>query len=127
MNTKSPPSRRKGISLSAILRARCPGCHQGKVLEGIFTIRPLCTHCGYDFYPEPGFYMGAMAVGFLLTAILTVPPMIILKLMNVEMNLLLVFPFIEFFFIGTFLIFYSRILWLHLEYRMTDRLDGHSH
>ena len=69
--------------------------------------------------------MGAMVVGFFLTALVTIPPTIGLKLLNVEVKLLIAFPLIEFIFVGTFIVFYCRIIWLHLEYRMTDRLDGH--
>jgi Protein of unknown function (DUF983) len=96
----------------------------GSVIKGVFAMRENCPGCGYNFHPEPGFYLGAMAVGFLLTAIVTIPPTIILKLLDVETSLLIVFPLIEFIFVGTFLMFYCKILWLHLEYRMTRRLDG---
>ncbi len=111
------------LKIMSILRARCPACHSGHVLKGVFLIRPSCLRCHYNFYPEPGFYLGAMVVGFLLTAILTVPPMIVLKVLNVDPILLVLFPFAEFIFVGTFIIFYSRILWLHLEYQMTSRLN----
>lgn len=93
-------------------------------MEGVFSIHRRCPHCNYNFHPEPGFYLGAMAISFLITAMLTVPPMVVLKLMNVDIALLVAFPFLEFLFLGTFLMFYSRVLWLHLEYRLTDRLDG---
>ena len=87
-------------------------------------MHPRCPNCDYNLYPEPGFYLGAMVVGFLLTDILIVPPIIVMKLMNVDINILCAFPFVEFVFIGTFLIFYSRILWLHIEHRMTSNLEG---
>jgi uncharacterized protein (DUF983 family) len=112
------------LSIVAILKALCPRCHIGKVTEGLLGIRPKCLSCEYSFYPESGFYLGAIAVGFLITAALTVPPMIILKILNVEIEILLGFPFIEFLFLGTFLTFYSKILWLHLEYQMSSRLDS---
>ena len=112
------------FKVGSILRARCPSCHKGKVLKGVFSIRTRCPNCNYNFEPEPGFYLGAMAVGFLLTAVVTIPPTIILKILNVDIGLLIVFPIIEFIFVGTFLMFYSRILWLHLEYQMTKKLDG---
>jgi uncharacterized protein (DUF983 family) len=124
MQTPSEKLPKPAIRPGAILRARCPSCLKGPVLEGVFAIRPKCLVCGYDFHPEPGFYLGAMAVGFLLTAILTVPPTVALKLLGVDIALLIAFPLIEFVFVGTFLIFYCRILWLHLEHRMTARLDG---
>lgn len=113
-----------GFRLSSVCRARCPACHTGAIMEGVFSIHRRCPHCNYNFHPEPGFYLGAMAISFLITAMLTVPPMVVLKLMNVDIALLVAFPFLEFLFLGTFLMFYSRVLWLHLEYRLTDRLDG---
>lgn len=119
------PTQKSKFKLSSVLRARCPSCHRGQILEKVFSLRERCPECDYNFYPEPGFYLGAMAVGFLLTAIVTIPPTIVLKVMNVDSQILFVFPFLEFIFVGSFLIFYARILWLHLEYQMTDRLDGH--
>jgi uncharacterized protein (DUF983 family) len=116
--------KRRGVRLGSILRARCPSCHQGKVRQGLLGIRPRCPVCGYDCYPEPGFYLGAMAVGFLFTATVTVPPTVILKLLGVDILLVVLFPFLEFLFVGTFIIFYFRILWLHLEHEMTRRLEG---
>ncbi len=113
---------RSPLRLSAIFKARCPKCDVGKVTKGFFSIHRRCQSCGYDFHPENGFYLGAMAVSYLLTAMLTVPPMIFLKVMKVDLAVLIAFPFIEFAFVGTFLMYYSRILWLHLEYRMTNRL-----
>lgn len=114
----------KGFRISSIIFAKCPSCHKGKVLDGFFSIRPRCQKCNYNFYPEPGFYVGAIAVGFLLAAVTTVPPLIIMKVLDVDVNVMLIFPFIEFIFVGTFLTFYSRIIWLHLQYRLTNRLDG---
>jgi uncharacterized protein (DUF983 family) len=121
-STRRPGS--ASIHIGSILRARCPACHKGPVLHGVFGIYSKCSVCGHDFHPEPGFYLGAMAVSFLLTAMLTVPPMIVLKLMNVDIVLLIAYPFIQFLFLGSFLMVYSRVLWLHLEYRMTGGLEG---
>lgn len=118
------PNKKNGFKLSSVIWARCPACHQGKVTDGLFSIHKECSHCHYNFHPEPGFYLGAMAVGFFFTALVTVPPTIVLKVLNVDLVLLITFPFVEFLFVGTFLLFYCRILWLHLEYQMTRRLDG---
>jgi uncharacterized protein (DUF983 family) len=112
------------FNLVSILKARCPACHQGPVLKNVFGIHPECSRCGHNFNPEPGFYLGAMAVSFLLTAMLTVPPMIALKFMDADISVILAFPFFEFMILGSFLLVYSRVLWLHLEYRMTTKLQG---
>src|SRR3954464_15772847 len=112
------------IRISSVLKARCPKCHEGKVLKGIIAIRERCPSCGYNLHPEPGFYLGAMVVGYLFTAVVTIPPMIALKLMAVDIRVLVAFPLVEFVFVGSFIVFYCRILWLHLEYETTRRLEG---
>lgn len=118
------PRGKAGLRLGSILRARCPACDVGSVLGGIFAIAPRCPYCDLDLHPEPGFYLGAMFVSYLTTAALTIPPTIFLKVIGVDIYWVVMFPFFEFLFLGTFLAFYCRILWLHLEYRMTERLDG---
>jgi len=124
MNTHSKKNKKSNLSLLSILLARCPSCRVGKMLKGGFSIRSRCSQCDYNFYPESGFYVGAIVVGFLLSAISIIPPMIIMKVLDVDINLLIIIPFIEFFFVGTFLMFYCRIIWLHIHYQMSNRLDG---
>lgn len=94
-------------------------------MRGLFSIRKRCAECNYNFHPEPGFYLGAMMVSFLATAIMMVPTIIALKLADVSPGMLAIAPIGIFFVVGPFLIYYSRILWLHMEYSITDRLDGH--
>lgn len=60
-------------SLGAVLKGRCPRCRTGKM----FTYRAAswrfnvmnerCPHCGVRLEPEPGFYQGAMYVGYAYT------------------------------------------------------------
>jgi uncharacterized protein (DUF983 family) len=114
----------KASRLGAVLKARCPSCFKGAIMDGPFTVRPKCPECGYGFHPEPGYFLGAMMIAFLATAILTVPPMIALKVMKVDVAILVVFPFVEFLFVGTLLAFYSRVIWLHVEHSVTKKLDG---
>lgn len=109
---------------SSIIKAKCPACHQGSIMRGPFSMNPRCPVCSYNFDPGNGFYLGAQVVSYLLTAMLTIPPMVILKLMDVDIQILVVFPLVEFLFLGTFLTFYSRVIWLHIEHRITERLDG---
>src|SRR5690349_18094409 len=104
-NDNPPPSKDSEFRISSIFKALCPACHQGRVTEGVFGMRKRCPHCNHNLYPEPGFYLGAMVVGFLFTAIVTIPPTILLKVLNVDEEILIVFPFLEFVFVGTFLMF----------------------
>ena len=122
--TQSNSNPSENISISAILRGVCPKCKTGKFYKGLFSIRRRCSVCDYDFCPESGFYLGAMMIAYFLTTILTVPVVVALKFAKVDIEWLVAAPLIEYALIGGVLIRYSRILWLHLEYHLTRRLDG---
>lgn len=96
-------------------------------MRGLFTIHQKCPECGLGFCPEPGYYLGAMMVSFLLTAMLTVPVVIVLKFSGAEVSTLVTAPFLEFAILGPILVYYSRIVWLYVEFSMTHRLDGRRH
>lgn len=50
------------------LRFRCPSCGEGQVFSGFFKIREQCVVCGLSFYPESGYYAGAMYLDYALSA-----------------------------------------------------------
>lgn len=115
------------FSLGSVLRGRCPHCHRGKFYTGLLSDNRRCPECGYDFHPEAGFYLGAMMVSYLVTAMLTIPLIIALKIGGASTEALFLVPILFYAFLGMFLLRYARVLWLHLEYRMTARFDGVAH
>ncbi len=65
---------KKGNKLYSILNFKCPRCHEGDLFETPtfsfrrpFDMPPKCTNCGQDYMPEPGFYYGAMFIGYIFT------------------------------------------------------------
>jgi len=57
--------------VSALLKGRCPQCREGQMfsypwtnLSKFFRMNETCPHCGKRLEPEPGFYQGAMYVGY---------------------------------------------------------------
>ena len=65
---------KKGNKLYSILNFKCPRCHEGDLFETpTFSFRkPFdmprhCSNCGQDYMPEPGFYYGAMFIGYIFT------------------------------------------------------------
>ena len=56
----------------ATLALKCPTCHQGDLFPtGSFTFsKPFqqyahCPACGQSYFPEPGFYYGAMFISYI--------------------------------------------------------------
>ena len=64
---------KRGSKLYAIRKSKCPKCHQGDLfkssllsMQGVYNMHDKCEECGQDFQMEPGFYWGAMYVGYAL-------------------------------------------------------------
>lgn len=64
----------KGNKLYSTLHLKCPKCHEGDLFETgslsfrkAFDMHPKCSHCGQNFFPEPGFFYGAMFVSYIFT------------------------------------------------------------
>lgn len=62
--------------LSALLKGKCPRCREGQMftypisrLSGFNKMNDCCPKCGVRLEPEPGFYQGAMYVGYAFTII----------------------------------------------------------
>ena len=57
----------------AALTWKCPRCHSGDVfkssmMNGVYNMHDNCPKCNQDFQIEPGFYRGAMYVGYGLSS-----------------------------------------------------------
>lgn len=55
-------------ALKSGLRFRCPNCGDGRLFSSFFKIRDECPVCGLSFYPESGYYAGAMYLDYALAA-----------------------------------------------------------
>ena len=63
-------------AFSAILRQKCPRCHQGRIFRksiwsGFPGMWERCSECGLRFEREPGYFLGAMYISYAL-ALLTI-------------------------------------------------------
>jgi len=65
---------KKGNKAYSSLHLKCPRCHEGELFETKsfsfkkpFDMPARCSHCGQNFWPEPGFYYGAMFISYIFT------------------------------------------------------------
>ncbi len=114
--------------LQSVLSCKCPNCNEGSLFKQPFKLSTAlempekCENCGLDFFPEPGFYYGAMFVGYIITSILFVGIMIALMFglgLSVEASfgLLLVFAAV------TYIYFFrlARSVWIHISPKVEDQ------
>jgi len=65
---------RKNSYTEALLRGKCPRCREGHIfmypisrISKFNIMNEICPHCGVRLEPEPGFFQGAMYVGYAFT------------------------------------------------------------
>jgi len=46
---------------------RCPNCGRGRLFRGVFRMLPRCPECGLSYFPEQGYYVGAMIINYVAT------------------------------------------------------------
>ena len=111
--------------LSAVALQRCPRCLAGHVYHGLMSMHETCPHCQYRFGREPGYFTGAMFVSYTLAVPILFVIFIVLwsffaatwtLMFNLLITSILFLPFVP------IIYRYSRVIWMHLDYR----LDPHS-
>jgi uncharacterized protein (DUF983 family) len=107
--------------LAAMLKGRCPRCREGKIftypvmkLAKFNIMNDTCPCCGVRLEPEPGFYQGAMYVGYGITIACIVVISAILYLYDTNSEWTYISTVIGFMCLIAPLNYrYSRILYLH--------------
>jgi uncharacterized protein (DUF983 family) len=66
---------KKGSKGYSILHLKCPRCHEGETFETgswsllkPFEMHQRCPKCDLNYFPEPGYYYGAMFISYIWTA-----------------------------------------------------------
>jgi uncharacterized protein (DUF983 family) len=51
---------------------RCPNCGRGGLFRGVFRMLSRCPECGLSYFPEQGYYIGAMIINYAATTAVVV-------------------------------------------------------
>jgi uncharacterized protein (DUF983 family) len=109
----------------SILMNRCPQCNEGSVFSGFFKMNVTCPSCEFKFEREPGYFLGAMLVGYFLGVFSVIPTLVIchfvFKLDDLPTTCIAVGQIVI---LQPLLFRYSRLVWLHVEQSMTKSLEN---
>lgn len=97
------------------------------MFSGILEMHRRCPDCDYDFYPEPGFYLGSMVAAYFIGAFSVVPTVVGLWYFGrQELSPVawIGIPCLQILMFTPFLLRVSKAAWLNAEYRITRQLDG---
>ncbi|HJY85656.1 MAG TPA: DUF983 domain-containing protein [Candidatus Acidoferrales bacterium] len=59
-----------GRVLRRAWRLRCPNCGRGRLFGGWLRMRRHCSDCALAYYREAGYFLGAMIINYIVTALL---------------------------------------------------------
>ncbi|WP_236975810.1 DUF983 domain-containing protein [Membranihabitans maritimus] len=100
---------------------KCPKCRQGDLFEkpfsfsNAFNMPDHCPVCNQNYFPEPGFYYGAMFIGYGITAwTFFFLGAILIFLIGMDFNKAIIL--IVIFAALTFIYFFrlARSVWIHI-------------
>lgn len=117
-----PSQPRIAHKLFTIFGFKCPQCGQGDLFftptfsfRRPFDMHEKCTVCGESFFPEPGFYYGAMFISYIISGWFCIGFVILLHWVlgwSLAASFVALISVCVFFFIYLFRL--SRSIWLGL-------------
>ena len=111
--------------IAAILALRCPRCLEGRVWRAFLTMESACPVCGLVFEREPGYFTGAMVVSYALAVpILGAIVIGLMALARLDAVAALVIGDVAYLALVPFIFRYSRVVWLHLDWRIDPERPG---
>jgi hypothetical protein len=120
----------KKNKLSVIVNMKCPRCHEGDlysapITEGIYKMYKECPKCKQPYELEPGFYWGAMYVGYGLSAFYMLSTVCIFLLgFNLSVNMSFAISILGGIFIFPFIARVARSIWIHMNVSYNEKYSG---
>jgi uncharacterized protein (DUF983 family) len=113
---------KKGQKVYSVANLKCPKCHEGDMFptstfsfKQPFDMHERCPVCNEDYFPEPGFYYGAMFISYIWTGFFClafVGFMIFVLGMTINASFLALVLFMALIFVWIFRV--SRAIWINV-------------
>lgn len=107
------------------MRLHCPLCGKGKVFRGWFEIQPACSHCGWEFQREDGYFLGSIYVNYTLAALGTALLWLLLRVI-LDWPSTIALPLAAGFLAGfsAWFLRYARAVWMYIDLLVDQPLEG---
>jgi len=113
------------MKLGALLRLRCPICGKGKLFQGYLDSPERCSHCGYFFIRESGYFLPHVPIAYVFTVLVGLgswPVLYYLGLRNAAVTLGSMVAITLAFCI--WFVRYSKVLWLAIDLSLYPAHSG---
>jgi uncharacterized protein (DUF983 family) len=103
----------------AILRQRCPRCHEGRIFRRRLTMYWFCPVCELRFLREPGYTTVAIELSYVFTIPILVGGTAFFALvLGLEIIWAAVAATLVFLAVSPLVFRYSRVLWVYLDQKL---------
>lgn len=107
--------------IAAILAMRCPHCQKGSIFSGFLKMHTHCPVCGVKYEREDGYFMMSVFVGYVMSAVLAVPVIILLYLNDAEILTYVWVTAVVLFVLSPLIFHYARVIWMHIDELLDPR------
>jgi uncharacterized protein (DUF983 family) len=116
---------RKSIrtSLWGAITNVCPRCFKGQVFSGMFRMHAQCPECRLVFEREQGYFLGATSFSYIFGFIAILPILLYMLWRQAPLIWTVALPGIFLCILSPALFKYSRLVWLHLDFRFSPSED----
>lgn len=99
------------------LTNRCPHCNEGSIFKAPYEMNAYCPKCNYHFEKEPGYFTGAMVIGYVIGSFLMIPTIVILFFaFQWSWPSILIFASLQTILLNPLIFWLARVLWIKLDY-----------
>jgi len=107
-------------TLAGILQQRCPRCRKGKIFRRSLFLFPgmheRCSQCDLQFEREPGYFLGAMYIGYgLVLVTITLFSFLFWRFFRLQFQNAVIGGMLLFLPLAPFLTVMARVLWIYLD------------
>jgi uncharacterized protein (DUF983 family) len=99
------------------LQNLCPRCLEGEIYRDFLSMHRCCLHCQYLFKKGSGYFIGSLVINYTICAILLMPIFLALVIADKSPGIVIGVPLFLLLVLQPFMIRWSRLLWIHIDYR----------
>jgi len=110
-------SSRVPLLVSRGLLLRCPNCGSATLASGVLSTHQRCSNCGLLFEHDDAFWLGALIVNYMVTALLSiVPPVVAVARGSWSTGFAIIYAAVVALFFPIVFYWHAKSLWMAIFY-----------
>ena len=111
------------MRVTKAITGKCPHCMQGEIFASFWRMHEHCPVCDVKFEREPGYFLMAIFIGYILSFAIVIPVLLALHL-TVKLSIwgYVIAATVTLSVAAPFIFRYGRIIWMHIDELLDPRV-----